>query len=44
MFELIKKYYRMGIYGAAELALFVQNGTLTEEQAQEAAAQKQQER
>lgn len=44
MFELIKKYYRMGIYTASELDLFVQNGTLTVEQAQEISAQKQVER
>lgn len=35
MFELIKKYYKMGIYGEAQLALFVKSGTITAEQAQQ---------
>ena len=33
MFELIKKYYRMGIYTDKDLETFVEAGHLTREQA-----------
>ena len=35
MFELIKKYYRMGIYTDKDLETFVGAGQLTREQADE---------
>ena len=35
MFELIKKYYRMGIYTDKDLETFVAAGQLTREQADE---------
>ena len=35
MFELIKKYYRMGIYTDGDLETFVAAGQLTREQADE---------
>ena len=38
MFELLKKYYRMGLYKAADLDKFVQNGAITQVQAEEIAA------
>ena len=34
MFELIKKYYRMGIYTDKDLETFVAAGQLTREQAE----------
>jgi len=35
MFQLIKKYYRMGLYTKAGVAAYVVRGTLTPEQYQE---------
>ena len=35
MFELIKKYYRMGIYTGKDLETYVGGGQLTREQADE---------
>ena len=34
MFELVKKYYKMGIYADQDLETFVAAGQLTQEQAE----------
>ncbi|MEG1204984.1 MAG: XkdX family protein [Angelakisella sp.] len=35
MYDLIKKYYKMGIYTDADLDMYVKSGTITQAQADE---------